>query len=88
MRRAMAQTHQRGQQPIDEDELVLRPGSCRPLPWPSSKPSLMQLVPQRPCLSNEFSDHRRRQAGDPVRRHDQLTHPSRHHAPFNELPER
>ena len=66
MRGAVAQTHQRGQQPIDEDELVLRPGSYRPLPWPSGKPSLMQLVSQRPYLSDEFSDHRRRQRGDPV----------------------
>jgi len=85
---AVAQTHQRGQQPIEDDEVVLRPGSYRPLPWPSGKPSLMQLVPQRPYLSDEFSDHRRRQPGDPVLRHDQLTRPSPHHAPFNELPER
>ncbi|MEJ8667518.1 hypothetical protein WKI71_00070 [Streptomyces sp. MS1.AVA.1] len=80
----MAQTHQGGQQSVDEDELVLRPGSHSPLSRPSRQPSLMPLVPQWPDLSNEFSDHIRRQPRDPVLRHDQLTHPSPHHAQFNE----
>ncbi|MGW3288995.1 hypothetical protein ACWDR3_30585, partial [Streptomyces sp. NPDC001002] len=34
-----------------------------------------RFMPQRPCLGNEFSDHNRRQPGDPVLRHDQLTRP-------------
>ncbi|GAA2255034.1 hypothetical protein GCM10010104_60060 [Streptomyces indiaensis] len=88
MSSAVAQTHQRGQQPVDEDELVLGPGSHSPLPRPSREPSLMLLVPQRPHLSDNFSDHIRRQPSDPVLRHDQLTRPSPHHAQFNELPER
>lgn len=86
MRGAMAQTHQRGQQSVDEDELVLRPGSHHPPPRPSRQPALMLLVPQRPHLSDEFSDHIRRQASDPALRHDQLTRPSPHHAQFNEPP--
>lgn len=42
---AMAQTHQRGQQPVDEDELVLRTGSYRPFPRPCRQARLMLLVP-------------------------------------------
>ncbi|MGW6007640.1 hypothetical protein [Streptomyces sp. NPDC055210] len=60
---SMAQTHQHGQQPVDEDELVLRPSSYRPLPRPCRQACLMPLVPQRPDLGAEFSDHNRRQPG-------------------------
>lgn len=85
---AVAQIHQRGQQPVDEDEPVLRPGSHRPPPRPSREPSVMLLVPQRPYLGDEFSDHIRRQPGDPVLRHDQLTRPSPYHDQCNEQPGR
>ncbi len=85
---AMAQIDQCRQQAVDEDELVLRPGSDRPPLRSSREPSVMLLVPQRPHLSNEFSDHLRRQPHNPVLRHDQLTRPSPHHGQFNEPPGR
>lgn len=83
---AMTQIHQGRQQAVDDDELVLRPGSYSPPPRPGREPSLMLLMPQRPHLGDEFRDHIRRQPSDPVLRHDQLTRPSPHHAQFNELP--
>ncbi|GGY19063.1 hypothetical protein GCM10010358_82530 [Streptomyces minutiscleroticus] len=83
---AMAQAHQSGQQAVDEDEPVPRPRSHSPLPRPSREPSLMLLVPQRPYLSDEFSDHHGREPRDPLLRHDQLTRPSTHQGQFNELP--
>uniref|UniRef100_UPI003F494E1E hypothetical protein n=1 Tax=Streptomyces chartreusis TaxID=1969 RepID=UPI003F494E1E len=48
----------------------------------------MPLLPQRPHLGDEFSDHIRRQPSDPVLRHDQLARTSPHYAQFNESPGR
>ncbi|WP_399134131.1 transposase family protein [Streptomyces sp. Li-HN-5-11] len=61
-----------------KDELVLRPGSYCPRPRPRSsrEPSRMLLVPQRPYLSNQFSDRLRRQPSDPLLRHDQPRRPT------------
>jgi hypothetical protein len=49
---------------------------ARPPSRPNHQASMMLLAPQRPHLSDEFSDHVRRQSGDPVLRHDQLTRPA------------
>lgn len=62
MNSAMPQTRQCGQQPVDEDEPALRPGSRSPSPRPSRQACLMLFVPQRSYLSHEFNDHRRRQS--------------------------
>ncbi len=42
---AMAQTHQCGQQPVDEDELVLRSGPYSSSPRPGRQALLVLFVP-------------------------------------------
>ena len=54
MRGAMAQIHQGGQQPVDEDEPVLRTGSHSSPPRPSREQCLMLPVQQRAYFSDEF----------------------------------
>lgn len=57
---AMAQVHQGGQQTVDKDKSVLRPGSYGSSLGPSRQASLMLFVPQRPYLRDEFKDRLRR----------------------------
>lgn len=65
MSNPVAKMHQRGKQPVDEDQAVLRTGDHRTLPRPGRKPGLVPLMPQRADLGDEFSDHGCRQARDP-----------------------
>lgn len=71
--------HERDQETVDEHQLVLRAGAHRPLPWPERELGLVPLVPQRAYLSNEFSNHRSRQARDPPVAGDRFTRPVPHH---------
>ncbi|GHA49658.1 hypothetical protein GCM10010329_84840 [Streptomyces spiroverticillatus] len=63
---SMTQVDQGGQQPVNEDQLVLRTSPRGTLPWPGGKPGLMARMPQRAHLNDEFTDHIGRQAGDPT----------------------
>jgi hypothetical protein len=52
---AVMEMHERGQETVDEHQLMLRAGAHRPLPWPGRELGLVPLVPQRAYLRNEFS---------------------------------
>jgi hypothetical protein len=67
------------QQPVDEHQLVLRTSACGPLPLPGGETGLMAHVPQPADLSNESSDHIRRQAHDPPDTGDHCTSRVPHH---------
>lgn len=70
---------QRGQQPVDEHQPLLRAGAHRPLPRASGKPRLMTLMPQRPALLDEFSNHSGSQPRDPPIADDHRARRDTHH---------
>ncbi len=55
VRDAVPQVNEGGQQPVDEDQPVLRTGPDRPAPRALRKQGLVPLVPQRADRSDEFS---------------------------------
>jgi hypothetical protein len=71
-----------GQEPVEEHQSVLRPGTHGPLARPGGKPGLVALVPQRAYLGNEISDHIGRQAHDPPVADDHCTSCVPHHTPM------
>ncbi|WP_256337805.1 hypothetical protein, partial [Streptomyces fradiae] len=68
-----------GQEPVDEDEPVLRAGAHGPLPRPGRKPGLVPFTPQRAQFGHEFSDHVSRQTRDPPVADDRCTRCVPHH---------
>lgn len=79
MSHSVAKVHERGQEPVDENHAVLRTSANRTLPRPGRKPGLMTFMPQRPHLSNGFSDHSGRQARDPPVADDRCARHVPHH---------
>ncbi|MGC0407479.1 hypothetical protein [Streptomyces ambofaciens] len=75
----VSEVHEGGQEPVDEDEPVLGPGTDRPLPRPGRKPGLVLFMPQRAELRHEFSDHAGRQARNPPVADDRCTRRVPHH---------
>lgn len=61
MRGPVTEMHERGQEPVDEHQPMLRARAHRPLPWPGRELDLVPFMPQRPHLRDEFSDHLGRQ---------------------------
>jgi hypothetical protein len=57
VRGPVSEVHE-GQEPVDEDEPVLRAGAHGPLPRPGRKPGLTPFMPQRHQLGHEFSTQR------------------------------
>ncbi|WP_316744717.1 hypothetical protein [Streptomyces sp. MK7] len=49
--------HERGQEPVDEHQLLLRTRAHGPLPWRGRELGLVSYVPRRARLGDEFSDH-------------------------------
>jgi hypothetical protein len=79
MRGGMPEVHERGQEPVDEHQPVLRTRAHSTLPRPGRKLGLMPFVPQRGYHSDEFSDHVGRQARDPPVSDDRCTRGVPHH---------
>lgn len=79
MRGGVTEMYERGQETVDEHQLMLRAGAHRPLPWPGRELGLVPLVPQRAYLGNEFSNHNSRQARDPPVTDDRCTRRVPHH---------
>jgi hypothetical protein len=79
VRGAVSEMHEGGQEPVDEDQPVLRAGAHGPFPRPGRKPGLVSFMPQRAQLINEFSDHLGRQARDPPVADDRCTTRVPHH---------
>ncbi len=75
----VTEVHEGGQEPVDEDQPVLRASAYGPLPLPGRKPGLMPFMPQRTQLGHEFSDHASRQARDPTVADDRCTRRVPHH---------
>ncbi|WP_238696689.1 hypothetical protein, partial [Streptomyces sp. E5N298] len=75
----MTKMDERGQEPVDEYQPVLRAGAHRPLTRSSGKPRLVTLLPQRADLLDEFSDHSGSQARDPPIADDHRTRRVPHH---------
>jgi hypothetical protein len=71
---------ERGQEPVDEHQPVLRTGAHGSLPRPGSQPGPMPFLPQRTCFGHEFSDHIDRQTRDPPIADDCRTVHVPHHA--------
>ncbi|MBB4795278.1 hypothetical protein BJY54_005890 [Streptomyces nodosus] len=80
MRGRVSEVHEGGQEPVDENQPVLRTGAHGPLPRPGRKPGLVPFMPQRTYLSHQFSDHLGRQARDPSVADDRCTSRVPHHA--------
>ena len=76
---AMTKVEEGGQEPIDEDQLVFRPGTRGPTTGTRGETSLVPLVPQRADLGDEFGDHSRLQPRDPLASRDRCTYPAPHH---------
>lgn len=70
---------QGGQQAVDEHQAVFRTAAHGPLPRSGSKPGLVTLMPQRPDLRDEFSNHSARQARDPPVADDRCSSRVPHH---------
>ena len=68
-----------GQEPVDEDQPVLRHRAHSTLPRPGRKPGLVPFMPQRADLTPEFSDHVGRQVRDPPVTDDRCTRRVPHH---------
>lgn len=79
MRGGMPEVHERGQEPVDEHQPVLRSGAHSTLPRPGRKPGLVPFMPQWAQLCNEFSDHVGRQAREPLVADDRCTRRVPHH---------
>jgi hypothetical protein len=79
VRGGVTEMHERGEEPVDEHQLVLRARAHSPLPWPGRKLGLLSGVPQRAYLCDEFNDHLSRQAGDPPVVNDRCTRRVPHH---------
>jgi hypothetical protein len=75
----VSEVHEGGQEPVDEDQPVLRAGTDRPLPRPGCKPGPVPFMPQRTKLSHEFSNHVGRQAHDSPVAGDRCTRRVPHH---------
>ncbi|MFJ2565483.1 MULTISPECIES: hypothetical protein [unclassified Streptomyces] len=75
----MTEIDERGQEPVDEDQLVFGAGAHGPLPGPGHEPCLALFVPQQSYLGEEFSDHIGRQARDPPVADDCCTRRVPHH---------
>lgn len=73
MRGGVTEMHERGQETVDEHQLMLRAGAHCPLPWPGRELGLVPLVPQRTYLSNEFSNDSSREVRDPSVADDRCT---------------
>ena len=65
VRGPVTEVHERGQEPVDEEQPVLRAGTDRRLPWPGRKSGLVPFVPQRAQPGHEFGDRAGREARDP-----------------------
>ncbi|MGW4385476.1 hypothetical protein [Streptomyces sp. NPDC004685] len=76
----MAEVDRRGQDPVDEDELVLGTGADSSPTWSRDECRPMPLVPQRADLRDEFGDHLRIRSGDLLTADDRRTRPVPHHA--------
>jgi hypothetical protein len=76
---SVAEVHEGGQEPVDEDQPVLRPRAYSPLPRPGGKPGLVPFMPQRAQLKREFSNCVGRQARDPPVPDDRCTRRAPHH---------
>ncbi|MFF2206061.1 hypothetical protein [Streptomyces sp. NPDC058145] len=74
-----ATRNQRGQEPVDEYQPVLRAGAYGPLTRPGRELGVVPFVPQRTNLSDKFSDHIGRQARDPPVADDCCTTRAPHH---------
>jgi hypothetical protein len=74
MRGGVTEVDEGGQEPVDEDQPVLRAGAHSTLPRPGGEPGLVPLMPQRTQLCDEFSDHVGRQARDPSVAGDRCTY--------------
>ncbi|MDX3427306.1 hypothetical protein PV440_42585, partial [Streptomyces sp. ME02-6985-2c] len=75
----MTKMDERGQEPVDEHQPVLRAGAHGPLPRSSGKFRLVTLLPQRTDLLDEFSNHSGSQARDPPITDDRRTRRVPHH---------
>lgn len=64
VRGTVAEAHQCGQQPVDEDQFVPGPGAHGATTRARGECRLVTFVPQRTDLSDAFSDHVGRQPGD------------------------
>ncbi|MFJ6486771.1 hypothetical protein ACIQK6_42690 [Streptomyces sp. NPDC091682] len=53
----MAKVDERGQEPVDEDQPVLRTSTDGPLPRPGLQSRLVPFMPYRTYLGDEFGDH-------------------------------
>jgi hypothetical protein len=79
VRGGVSQMHERGREPVDEHQPVLRARAHRQPPRPGRELGLVPLMPQRSHLSYKFSDHIRRQARDPSIADDHCTRRVPHH---------
>ncbi|MGV9349093.1 hypothetical protein ACWDSD_30660 [Streptomyces spiralis] len=61
----MTKMDERGQEPVDEHQPVLRTDAHSPLPHASGKPRLVTLLPQRAASTREFSNHSGSQTRNP-----------------------
>lgn len=57
VRGCVPEVHEGGQEPVGEDQPVLRPGAHSPLPQSRREPGLVAFMSQRAHFSAEFSDH-------------------------------
>ncbi len=80
MRDAVTEMDERGQEPIDEHQPVLRAGAYGPLPRPGHQSGLVPLMPQRSYVGYEFGNHIGRQPRDPPVADDHCPHRVPHHA--------
>ncbi|MGM0352266.1 hypothetical protein, partial [Streptomyces sp. ECR3] len=83
----MAEMYERGQEPVDEDQPVLRARAYSPLTRPGRELGVLPYVPQRADLSNKFSDHIGRQASDRPVADDRCTTRAPHHTTMIDDPE-
>ncbi|WP_235787110.1 hypothetical protein [Streptomyces mutabilis] len=75
----MPEVHERGQEPVDEHQPVLRTRAHSALPRTGRKLGLVPLMPQRTQLCHQFSNHVGRQARDPSVADDRCTRRVPHH---------
>ncbi len=73
MSNPMAKVHERGQEPVDEHQPVLRAGTHGTLPRPRGQLGLVPFMPQQAYQGDEFSDHTGRQPRDPAIADDHRT---------------
>ncbi len=74
MRDSVAKMHERGQQPVDEHQPVLRARAHHPLALLGGEPGLVLCLPQRTHLGDELGEHIYRRSRDPSIADDRRTH--------------